>query len=149
MQLLLSNRREVPIPRELFGLFFEDINYAADGGLYAEMIENRSFEFFDCGGDRGDYYAVPDYGYAWSPLPGRQAGKMEYVTGSPVAPKIRTICALRPPAAGRDFSTGLTGGFFWKKESNTGYLFTPGWLPFREICPYPSKRKAGFSHRPR
>ena len=30
---------------DLFGIFFEDINHAADGGLYAELIENRSFEF--------------------------------------------------------------------------------------------------------
>ena len=29
----------------LFGIFFEDINFAADGGLYAEMVSNRSFEF--------------------------------------------------------------------------------------------------------
>ncbi len=29
----------------LFGAFFEDINFAADGGLYAEMVANRSFEF--------------------------------------------------------------------------------------------------------
>ena len=29
----------------LFGVFFEDINFAADGGLYAEMVLNRSFEF--------------------------------------------------------------------------------------------------------
>ena len=29
----------------LYGIFFEDINYAADGGLYAEMVKNRSFEF--------------------------------------------------------------------------------------------------------
>ena len=29
----------------MFGLFFEDINFAADGGLYAELIKNRSFEF--------------------------------------------------------------------------------------------------------
>lgn len=29
----------------LFGIFFEDINFAADGGLYAEKIANRSFEF--------------------------------------------------------------------------------------------------------
>lgn len=29
----------------LYGLFFEDINFAADGGLYAELIQNRSFEF--------------------------------------------------------------------------------------------------------
>ncbi len=34
-----------PIPETLYGLFFEDINFAADGGLYAEMIKNRSFEF--------------------------------------------------------------------------------------------------------
>lgn len=34
-----------PIPGTLYGLFFEDINFAADGGLYAEMIKNRSFEF--------------------------------------------------------------------------------------------------------
>ena len=29
----------------LFGIFIEDINFAADGGLYAEMVCNRSFEF--------------------------------------------------------------------------------------------------------
>ena len=29
----------------MYGIFFEDINYAADGGLYAELIMNRSFEF--------------------------------------------------------------------------------------------------------
>ncbi len=33
------------ISDELLGLFFEDINYAADGGLYAEMVQNRSFEY--------------------------------------------------------------------------------------------------------
>ena len=29
----------------MYGIFFEDINFAADGGLYAEMIKNRGFEF--------------------------------------------------------------------------------------------------------
>lgn len=29
----------------LIGIFFEDINYAADGGLYAELIQNRDFEY--------------------------------------------------------------------------------------------------------
>ena len=29
----------------MYGVFFEDINYAADGGLYAELVKNRSFEF--------------------------------------------------------------------------------------------------------
>ena len=49
----------------MYGLFFEDINYAADGGLYAEMIENRSFSFVDCYGDVGDYYTKPAWGYGW------------------------------------------------------------------------------------
>jgi alpha-N-arabinofuranosidase len=29
----------------MWGIFFEDINYAADGGIYAELVKNRSFEF--------------------------------------------------------------------------------------------------------
>ena len=33
------------ISPDLIGVFFEDINYAADGGLYAELIQNRSFEY--------------------------------------------------------------------------------------------------------
>lgn len=34
-----------PIQNTMYGIFFEDINYAADGGLYAELVKNRSFEF--------------------------------------------------------------------------------------------------------
>ena len=34
-----------PISPDLFGIFFEDISDAADGGLYAELIQNRSFEY--------------------------------------------------------------------------------------------------------
>ena len=41
---------------DLYGLFFEDINHAADGGLYAELVQNRSFEY--CEIDRGDYHAL-------------------------------------------------------------------------------------------
>lgn len=33
------------ISNELMGIFFEDISYAADGGLYAELIQNRDFEY--------------------------------------------------------------------------------------------------------
>ncbi len=34
-----------PIQPTMYGMFFEDINYAADGGLYGELVKNRSFEF--------------------------------------------------------------------------------------------------------
>ena len=33
------------IQSTMYGIFFEDINFAADGGLYAELVKNRSFEF--------------------------------------------------------------------------------------------------------
>jgi alpha-L-arabinofuranosidase len=33
------------IPDTLYGIFFEDINYAADGGIYAELIANRGFDW--------------------------------------------------------------------------------------------------------
>ncbi len=40
-----TNKIGAPVQPTMYGIFFEDINYAADGGLYAEMIKNRSFEF--------------------------------------------------------------------------------------------------------
>ena len=40
-----ADRMGAEIQPTMYGLFFEDINYGADGGLYAEMVKNRSFEF--------------------------------------------------------------------------------------------------------
>jgi alpha-L-arabinofuranosidase len=39
------NKPIAPISATMWGLFFEDINLGADGGLYAELVKNRSFEF--------------------------------------------------------------------------------------------------------
>lgn len=41
----LDKQGAKPISDEFIGIFFEDINYGADGGLYAELIRNRDFEF--------------------------------------------------------------------------------------------------------
>ncbi|MBP1636011.1 MAG: Extracellular exo-alpha-L-arabinofuranosidase precursor, partial [Acidobacteria bacterium] len=40
-----ADRPGADIAPTMFGAFFEDINFAADGGLYPERIKNRSFEF--------------------------------------------------------------------------------------------------------
>ena len=40
-----KNNRGAEVSRRLYGLFFDDINQAADGGLNAEMVVNNSFEF--------------------------------------------------------------------------------------------------------
>ncbi len=52
---------------DLYGIFFEDINHAADGGLYAETVRNRSFEFSET--DNKDYTPLT----AWE-LIGRDGG---------------------------------------------------------------------------
>lgn len=54
-----------PVQSTMYGIFFEDINFAADGGLYAELVKNRSFEF---------PYALQ----GWKP-----AGKVEVRTDNP------------------------------------------------------------------
>ena len=43
----------------LYGIFYEDINHAADGGIYAELIRNRSFE-------DGPRYGAPADMQGWS-----------------------------------------------------------------------------------
>ena len=40
------DQETTPMSQDLVGVFFEDINYAADGGLYAELVQNRSFEYY-------------------------------------------------------------------------------------------------------
>jgi alpha-L-arabinofuranosidase len=42
-----AGKKGIPVQNTMYGLFFEDINFAADGGLYAEKVKNRSFEFDD------------------------------------------------------------------------------------------------------
>ena len=54
-----ANQRGPRISPTHYGIFFEDINHAADGGLYAELIRNRSFE-------DGPSYGAPADMQAWS-----------------------------------------------------------------------------------
>lgn len=77
-----------------YGIFFEDINFAADGGLYAELIKNRSFEF------------TPDHLMGWEAF-----GKVVIKDDGPFE---RNPHYARLTGAGhRDMWTGLqNGGFF-------------------------------------
>ena len=54
---------------DLFGIFFEDINHAADGGLYGEMVQNRSFEYAKI--DNASYHGLT----AWEKM--EQDGRAE------------------------------------------------------------------------
>ncbi|MCH4165146.1 MAG: alpha-N-arabinofuranosidase [Lentilactobacillus diolivorans] len=58
-RLTIKNDFGVPL-NDLYGIFFEDLNHSADGGLYAEMVQNRSFEFEPV--DHEGYHET----YAWT-----------------------------------------------------------------------------------
>ncbi len=68
-----------PISDELIGIFFEDISSSADGGLYAELIQNGSFEF---NGNERDGWGPST---AWRMLrPGHSLGYMEARMDKPI-----------------------------------------------------------------
>lgn len=69
------------ISNELFGLFFEDINYAADGGLYAEMVQNRSFEYDPT--EQQEWNSISFWNYVH---PGFSYGRVSVETNKPVHP---------------------------------------------------------------
>lgn len=69
------------ISTDLFGLFFEDINYAADGGLYAEMVQNRSFEYNPA--EKKEWHPLYNWEYITT---GYSYGKVNIETGQPVHP---------------------------------------------------------------
>ncbi len=54
LQLKVRGKETIGDSGDLFGIFFEDINHSADGGVYAELIQNRAFEFDPI--DNGGYH---------------------------------------------------------------------------------------------
>ncbi len=77
------------ISKELIGIFFEDISYSADGGLYAELIENGSFEY------------NPNERDGWGPgtswktaRPGHSLGMLQVRMDNPIHPNNPTYMRL-------------------------------------------------------
>src|SRR5215510_1401054 len=44
--VIKANQPVSEVQPTMWGVFFEDINLGADGGIYAELVKNRSFEFY-------------------------------------------------------------------------------------------------------
>lgn len=55
-KIKIDRTKSKPISDKFIGIFFEDINYGADGGLYAELIQNRDFEYSEA--DRKEWNAT-------------------------------------------------------------------------------------------
>ena len=76
------------ISDELIGIFFEDISSSADGGLYAELLQNGSFEFNP---SERDGWGP---GTAWKSIrPGHSLGFMKHAWTARYIRTIPLICA--------------------------------------------------------
>ena len=110
--LSLSAQKSMTAPKggkaisdELLGIFFEDISSAADGGLYAELVQNGSFEFSPA--DRDGWGP----GTAWNFVrPGHSLGYLEARMDNPIHPNNPTYMRIHVERVGRyyDFD-GWTG----------------------------------------
>ena len=69
MKIQFTRENRIPLKEGTIGLFLEDINYAIDGGLNAEMLENPNFEAKEASGEKYDYTVNFDGGYAWEAFP--------------------------------------------------------------------------------
>ena len=94
------------ISPDLFGLFFEDINYSADGGLYAEQVQNRSFEYNPT--ERKEWHPLSYWEYISS---GYSYGRISVETNNPVHANNPHYIALDVEPVGNEaIYTGVAGG---------------------------------------
>ncbi|MBN8637680.1 MAG: alpha-N-arabinofuranosidase [Anaerolineae bacterium] len=92
-----------PISPDLFGIFFEDINYSADGGLYAELIQNRSFAYTSADNPDWNFFT------GWELLPGSGTASIALGTDAPIHPNNPHYLALTIDGAVRLRNTGYDG----------------------------------------
>jgi alpha-L-arabinofuranosidase len=102
-----------PISPDLFGVFFEDISYSADGGLYAELIQNRSFEYNPADLDawnnkRKDWNSLTAWDYTSK---GYGYGTLSVETKDPIHPNNPHFIVMNVEDAGRE-GAGLTNHGF-------------------------------------
>ena len=107
------------ISPELFGIFFEDINYGADGGLYAELVQNRDFEYNAA--DHGGWDALT----AWKT--DGEGVEVKISTDNPIHPNNSHYATLRTTRVGGRFvNAGWDGIPLKAGEKYNLSLFTRG-----------------------
>ncbi len=100
------------ISPDLFGIFFEDISYAADGGLYAELIQNRSFEYSPSDVDQWRDESKWNAFTAWQfTTKGYGYGTMSLETSTPIHENNPHYAVITVEEAGEEGVGLLNGGF--------------------------------------
>ena len=119
-RITVDEGRAKPISENLIGVFFEDLNYAADGGLYAELVQNRDFEYSEADGNKDRNW---NSRYAWS-VEG-EGMAFDVSTDQPVHPNNPHYAVLNVAQPGGGFTnTGFDGIAVKEGEKYDFSLFT-------------------------
>lgn len=119
-RITVDEGRAKPISENLIGVFFEDLNYAADGGLYAELVQNRDFEYSEADGNKDRNW---NSRYAWS-VEG-EGMAFDVSTEQPVHPNNPHYAVLDVAQPGGGFTnTGFDGIAVKEGEKYDFSLFT-------------------------
>lgn len=119
-RITVDEGRAKPISEDLIGVFFEDLNYAADGGLYAELVQNRDFEYSETDGNKDKSW---NSRYAWS-VEGKGM-TFDVSTEQPVHPNNPHYAVLDVAQPGGSFTnTGFDGIAVKEGEKYDFSLFT-------------------------
>ncbi len=121
-KLAISKKTKCEINPDMIGLFFEDINFAADGGLYAEMIENRSFEAVKTKGTGRNYVLKEDNLYAWSSVEGKEDA-LEINCNQPISDKNPHYLRFVAFEDGEGFANKAYDGVCLKKDAKVKVSF--------------------------
>lgn len=113
-KLTLKNQVAKNITKDMIGLFFEDINFAADGGLYAELLENRSFEAIKSTGPGRNYVLKEDNLYAWYSIQNKE-NNLQVSCNEPVSEKNPHYLRFTAENAGEGFYNKAYDGISLKK----------------------------------
>ena len=109
------------ISDELIGIFFEDISYAADGGLYAELIQNGSFEFNPA--ERDGWGP----GTAWKVIrPGHSLGKITALQQNPLNENNTNYMRLATERVGHYYDFDGWTGFGIESNGFNGIVVKAG-----------------------
>lgn len=81
MKITVHTQQKKDVLGDFYGIFFEDLNHAADGGLYAELVRNRAFEFDPV--DNASYTHMT----GWEVIGTEEEIHARVLTGKPVSEK--------------------------------------------------------------
>lgn len=131
---IFTQNKRFPVAPNLYGLFFEDINRAADGGLYPELLRNRSFEDSlvpkECSCDKEGYSVITPSGWKdefnhgeglsrwitynsipYTPIPAWYSinAKMELDTGDTLNKNRSAALSVKFDKGGKIYNIGYSG----------------------------------------